>query len=177
MLGLTSFRVGKRGLMSSGIFWFQTRTADGYQWKISKRYNLNPCMMMSSNGDIFRVTGLLCAEFTGPRPVTRSFDIFLDFAWIYMYNGVCSCNRYLKFLFVILQQPPWNDVLRHLSWTKWQPLWQTTFSNAFSWNFFLQNSDSSPIHNKPALVEVMAWRRTGDKPSPEPITSVKTTFI
>ena len=64
--------------MSSGIFWFQTRPADQYQWKISKRFNLNPCMMMSSNGDIFRITGLLCAEFTGLRPVTRSFDIFLD---------------------------------------------------------------------------------------------------
>ena len=40
--------------------------------------------MTSSNGDIFRVTGHLCGEFTGPdefpaqRPVTRSFDIFFD---------------------------------------------------------------------------------------------------
>ena len=25
----------------------------------------------------------------------------------------------------------------------------------------------SPIDNKPALVQVMAWRRTGDKPLPE----------
>ena len=25
------------------------------------------------------------------------------------------------------------------------------------------------IDNKPALVPVMAWRRTGDKPSPEPM--------
>ena len=39
-------------------------------------------MMMSSNGNIFRVTGPLCGEFTGPgefpaqRPVTRSFDVF-----------------------------------------------------------------------------------------------------
>ena len=42
------------------------------------------CMMTSSNGNIFRVTGPLCGEFTGPgefpaqRPVTRSFDIFFD---------------------------------------------------------------------------------------------------
>ena len=40
--------------------------------------------MTSSNGNIFRVTGHLCGEFTGPgefpaqRPVTRSFDVFLD---------------------------------------------------------------------------------------------------
>ena len=39
-------------------------------------------MMTSSNGNIFRVIGPLCGEFTGPgefptqRPVTRSFDVF-----------------------------------------------------------------------------------------------------
>ena len=26
-----------------------------------------------------------------------------------------------------------------------------------------------PIDNKPALVQVMAWRRTGDRPLPEPM--------
>ena len=41
-------------------------------------------MMTSSNGNIFRVTGPLCGEFTGPgefptqRPVTRSYDVFFD---------------------------------------------------------------------------------------------------
>ena len=37
-------------------------------------------MMTSSNGNIFRVTGHLCGEFTGTaqRPVTRSFDVFFD---------------------------------------------------------------------------------------------------
>ena len=42
-------------------------------------------MMTSSNGNIFRVTGPLCVEFTGhtcefpsQRPVTRSFDGFFD---------------------------------------------------------------------------------------------------
>ena len=41
-------------------------------------------MMTSSNGNIFRVTGPLCGEFTGPgefptqRPVTRSFRVFFD---------------------------------------------------------------------------------------------------
>ena len=41
-------------------------------------------MMTSSNGSIFRVTGSLCGEFTGPgefpaqRPVTRNFDVFFD---------------------------------------------------------------------------------------------------
>ena len=41
-------------------------------------------MMTSSNGNIFRVTGPLCGEFTGPgefptqRPVTRNVDVFFD---------------------------------------------------------------------------------------------------
>ena len=29
----------------------------------------------------------------------------------------------------------------------------------------------SPIDNKPALVQVMVWRRTGDKPLPEPMVT------
>ena len=43
-----------------------------------------PSTLFSSNGSIFRVTGPLCGEFTGPgefptqRPVTRSFDVFFD---------------------------------------------------------------------------------------------------
>ena len=38
-------------------------------------------MRASSNGNIFRVTGLLCGEFSGPRwiPLTKaSFDVFFD---------------------------------------------------------------------------------------------------
>ena len=41
-------------------------------------------MMTSYNGNIFRVTGPLCGEFTGlgefpsQRPVTRRFDVFFD---------------------------------------------------------------------------------------------------
>ena len=39
--------------------------------------------MTSSNGNIFRVTGPLCGEFTGhrwipQRPATQSFDVFFD---------------------------------------------------------------------------------------------------
>ena len=49
-------------------------------WVITLRHH----MMTSSNRNIFRVTGPLCGEFTGPgefpaqRPVTRNFDVFFD---------------------------------------------------------------------------------------------------
>ena len=51
-------------------------------WPVCRSTGMH--MMTSSNGNIFRVTGPLCGEFTGPgefptqRPVTRSFDIFFD---------------------------------------------------------------------------------------------------
>ena len=46
--------------------------------------NVSKSMMTLSNDNIFRVTDPLCGEFTGPgefptqRPVTQSFDVFLD---------------------------------------------------------------------------------------------------
>ena len=61
--------------------------------RLQIRWRVEPCqqsvhtmahMMTSSNGNIFRVTGHLCGEFTGPRwipaprPVTLSFDVFFD---------------------------------------------------------------------------------------------------
>ena len=61
--------------MCECITWFQ------YELLISIQQYI---MMTSSNGNIFRLTGHLCGEFTGPgefptqRPVTRSFDVFFD---------------------------------------------------------------------------------------------------
>ena len=49
---------------------------------IKPLYLIKIAMMTSSNGNIFRVSDPLCGEFTGEfptqRPVTRSFDVFLD---------------------------------------------------------------------------------------------------
>ena len=55
--------------------------------------------MTSSNGNIFRVTGPLCAgnspvtgEFPVQRPVTRSFDIFFICAWINGWVNNCKAG-------------------------------------------------------------------------------------
>ena len=42
-------------------------------------------MMTSSNGNIFRVTGFLCGEFTGPRwiPRTKASDLEL---WCFLWS-------------------------------------------------------------------------------------------
>ena len=61
---------------------------------ISKKHQQH--MMTSSNGNIFRVTGHLCGEFT-QRPVTRSFDVCFDLnkwlskQWWGWWSGTLSC--------------------------------------------------------------------------------------
>ena len=66
-------------------------------------------MMTSSNGNIFRVTGPLCGEFTGPgefptqRPVTRSFGVFFD-----------------PLLNKRLSKQPWGWWFETPSWSLWR---------------------------------------------------------
>ena len=65
--------------------------------------------MTSSNGNIFRVTGPLCGEFTGPgefparRPVTRGFDVFFDL----------RLNKQLS-------KQPWGWWFETPSWSLWR---------------------------------------------------------
>ena len=66
-------------------------------------------MMTSSNGNIFRVPGPLCGEFTGPgefptqRPVTRSFGVFFDL----------RLNKRLS-------KQPWGWWFEMISWSLWR---------------------------------------------------------
>ena len=65
--------------------------------------------------------------------------------------------------------------LTHLGRHKMAAIFQTAFSNTFSWmkmyEFWLKISPNfvpkGPINNIPALVQTMVWRRPGDKPLPE----------
>ena len=68
--------------------------------------------------------------------------------------------------------------LTHWGWDKMAAILQTAFSNAFSWNenycFLIQISlkfvPNDPTNNIPAaLVQLMAWCRTGNKPLSEPM--------
>ena len=71
--------------------------------------NLRHHMMTSSNVNIFRVTGHLCGEFTGPgefptqRPVTRSFGVFFDL----------RLNKWLS-------KQPWGWWFETPSWSLWR---------------------------------------------------------
>ena len=92
-------------------------------------------MMTSSNGNIFRVTGPLCGEFTGPgefptqRPVTRSFDVFFDLrlnnrlskhSWAWWFETLsCSLWRHRNVYIYRSRQnkPPFP------SYVKWRELY------------------------------------------------------
>ena len=80
-----------------------------YLVKRSLGFRKTILMMTSSNGNIFRVTGSLCGEFTGPgefptqRPVTRSFDVFFDL----------RLNKRLS-------KQPWGWWFETISWSLWR---------------------------------------------------------
>ena len=69
-----------------------------------------------------------------------------------------------------------HSLLTHWGRGKIDTILQTTFSNAISWmkmfEFRLKfhwSFPKGPINNMPVLVQIMAWRRTGDKPLSEPM--------
>ena len=87
-------------------------------------------MMTSSNGNIFRVTGPLCGEFTGlrwKRPVTRSFNVFFD---------LCLNKRLSKqswgWWFEMQSRPLWRHRKHHD--TIIQTLWLACIYRFWFWN-------------------------------------------
>ena len=85
---------------------------------ISYKANLCQVMMTPSNGNIFRVTGPLCGEFTGPgefpaqRPVTRSFDVLFDL----------RLNKRLS-------KQPWGWWFETPAWSLWRHRNANTWGN------------------------------------------------
>ena len=73
--------------------------------------------------------------------------------------------------------PATEQDLTHWGRDKMAAIFQTTVSNAFSWmktfvlwfNFHFKFVPKDPFINKTALVKVMAWRRSGDKPLLKPM--------
>ena len=128
--------------------------------------------MAPSKGNIFRVTGPLCWEFTGPgefptqRPVTRSFDVFFDLClnkwlskqpWCWWFEtpswslwrqcNDCCCLQYPPYLVDTRGCCRWSPLLppNGLLVSHW---WPRLYENsAFSWNvnYNNQRSGKSPI--------------------------------
>ena len=124
-------------------------------------------MMTSSNGNIFRVTGHLCGEFTAPgefpaqRPVTRSFDVFFDLrlnkrlskqSWGWWFETLSRslwrhCNEIVR---------AWPEPIKRL------PLWVDRLLTASWWSVIMylkQNPVPMPWHKQPLLptTSIRAW--------------------
>ena len=91
-----------------------------------------------------------------------------DLCYVTQYMSQSRLSIHLPLLFLV--------VLTHLPWTKW-PLFHVRY---FQIHFVNENVRISikislefvhkvPIDNKPTLVQIMAWRRPGDKPLSEPM--------
>ena len=80
---------------------------------------------------------------------------------------------------------PGSNGLTHWGRDNMDAISQTTLLNAFSWMKMLEFSKNSSlkfvpkglINNIPALVQIMAWRRPGNKPLSEPMIVVLPTHI
>ena len=132
-------------------------------------------MMMSSNGNIFHVTGLLCREFTGPRwiPHTKASNAelwcFLDLrlnkwlskqAWGWWFETPsCPLWRHCKGRDVTWELAYW-------SWDKWLSFCKQHFKVHFieymnSFKISLKFVLKGPFNNIRALVQIMTWRLPG----------------
>ena len=96
-------------------------------------------MMTSSNGNIFRVTGHFCGEFTGPgeflaqKPVTRSFAVFSDLSlnkrlskqsrgWWFETQSRPLWRHY--YVLTILDTATYSDLGHHwFEYWKWRCSW------------------------------------------------------
>ena len=135
-------------------------------------------MMTSSNGNIFRVTGPLWGETTGHRsilhtkPVTRSFDVLSDLRL----NKQLSKQSW-GWRFETPSSPLWRhchvDTLRpgqdgrHFA----DDIFKCIFFNkdlSISIKISLKFVPNGPFNHIPPLVQMMSWRRPGDKPVSEP---------
>ena len=108
----------------------------------------------------------------------RNFQFWLH-CKLWKTSGVASDDKMGNFLFQccvdLICSGLW--VLTHWGRDKMAAIFQTTFSNAFSWMkiykglimISLEFVPEGPINNIPALVQIKAWRRSGDEPLSEPM--------
>ena len=131
------------------------------------------------------------------------FHMFAKSTYIYIYiyaNCLCRTQEssLQKFHIVIYHHIwSWVSQIRNLSlWCYWSlthwgrhkmaAVFQTLFSGACSWMKMFQFRLKfhwtlfvrvGPMNNIPALVQIMAWRRPGDKPLSDPTMAILQTHI
>ena len=138
-----------------------------YAHTISRR----PHTMTSSKENILRVTSPLCGEFTGHRwiPLTKASDAeHWCFRWSAPWiNGWVNTReagelRHHRAHYDVIVM---RSECFHLKSSSWRTFRVSTTTS--DWKF-TGVSTKSTINNIPALVQIMAWCRPGDKPLYEP---------
>ena len=128
-------------------------------------------MMTSSNGNIFRVTGHLCGEFTGNREAgdLRRYRAHYD---VTVMNFLQVTDSTFTFLGPILLtaintlRPGQNGC--HFADDSFKCICLNK-NVRISIQTSLKFVPEGPINNIPALVQTMAWHRQDDKPLSEPM--------
>ena len=104
--------VRRQGISRHGMDLVLTEQSGFSTWRVK-----NCVMMTSSNGNIFRIPGHLCGEFTGPgefpaqRSVMRGFDVFFD---------LCLNKG--------LSKQPWGWWFETPAWSLWRQRNECMFS-------------------------------------------------
>ena len=99
--------------------------------------------------------------------------------WFHIFGlirPVWYCSR-SKQLLITEYERSYDHPLTHWGRDEMNNISQTTFSNVFSsmkmfefrFKISLMFVPKGPINNIPALLQIMAWRRWGDKPLSEPM--------
>ena len=143
-------------------------------------------MMTSSNGNIFRVTGPLCGEFTGPGefpeqwPVTRSFDVLFDLrlnkrlrkqSWGWWFETLSSPlwpHRNEKWKYVLCSVKAWCIMMLKSQKTGW------SFIEIMAWHcqtFKSSTPSAAYIHQwiGSSLAQIMSCRLFAAKPLSKPM--------
>ena len=107
-------------------------------------------------------------------------SIFIVFNMFFMvYDEAVIWKRFSQYCSFKMPSGTWRpfcfglSALTHWDRDKIAAISQTRLSNPFSWmkmfEFRLKLVPNGPIDNVPALVQIMAWRRPGDKSLSEPM--------
>ena len=124
---------------SMTLMWHHSNILE--QWFLNYQNVIASIMMTSSNGNIFRVTGHLWEEFTGPgefpaqRPVKRSFDVSLICVWISVWvkNSEAVENRHSDFLTCVFRLYGVIEIVMAFSMRSLRLVWLLVWGH---WDWF-----------------------------------------
>ena len=112
------------------------------------------------------------------RSCGASLNNFASEIWAYVLTRICACVTHNSYIMQSRPNRYWQLVTLYPMWlTHWgrhlpDDIFKWIFLNENAWisiNISLKFIPRGPINNIPTLVQVMAWRRPGDKPLSEPM--------